>query len=504
MKCFISLRIPQMPRRYGLGDALIRLQLTSGDKVDNSREKNFKELYSESIPKWLSDKCEELSFEVPTFVQKLALPDIFEGKDVILQAHTGSGKTLAYTLPILSKIDPNRAAVQAVVVVPTRELGLQVAGVMKQLARGSPDKILIMSVMEGSKNRRQQLWATAEPPHIVVGNPRSLQKLVNNGRLRLAAVNFVVLDEVDACLISPETRAELHTLLSRHLSSSYERAIGDEEQASLNMELNSVFQDRLAKRRRDPDEAGYRSSRQTILCSATIPQRQHFAMQCFKQGWTETLPTVLHPHGSTSLVPAQLCHEYIKATEESRAALAVYLLCKERKRVIEAAEAKIAVSVRESEGKDESENTKVQTKRFQAIVFIDDPTCAREVQIRIKCAQADGSLGGVLVLDGEAGLTSRANVMEEFRAQNGTVEVLIASDLAARGLDIPGVSNVLLLEVPATSAEYIHKAGRAGRLGREGTVTTIIREGQEFVLQRYSNEIGTPIHKRHVAIGKRT
>jgi len=156
----------------------------------------FADAYADEMPKWLHDRCIELGYEKPTEVQALALPHVFGGEDVILQAHTGSGKTLTYALPILSKIDPNRAAIQAVVVVPTRELGLQVAGVLRQLSSSSEDKILVMSVMEGSKNRRQQLWAVAEPPHVVVGNPRSLQKLVDSGRLRLAAVNVVVVDEV--------------------------------------------------------------------------------------------------------------------------------------------------------------------------------------------------------------------------------------------------------------------------------------------------------------------
>ena len=136
----------------------------------------------------------------------MALPLILEGNDIILQAQTGSGKTLNFALPILTAVNPSRAAIQAVVIAPTRELGLQIAGILKSLAKGSPEKIVVMSVVEGSKNRRQQIWATAEPPHIIVGNPRSLQRLVEVGKLRLNSVSMVVIDEVDACLISPDTR----------------------------------------------------------------------------------------------------------------------------------------------------------------------------------------------------------------------------------------------------------------------------------------------------------
>ena len=166
----------------------------------------FRNLGAGEIPQWLLERCEKLGYINPTPVQEAALPAVFGGRDVILQAQTGSGKTLVYSIPVLSKIDAKRAAIQAVIVVPSRELGLQVAGILKQLANGSPDKIMIMSLMEGSNNRRQQLWATAEPPHIVVGNPRSIQKIVDVGRLRLNSVAFVVVDEVDACLINSETR----------------------------------------------------------------------------------------------------------------------------------------------------------------------------------------------------------------------------------------------------------------------------------------------------------
>ena len=226
------------------------------------------------IPPWLVNRCNELGFTDPTPVQQAAIPLIFAGTDVILQAQTGSGKTLAYGIPLVSRIDAKRAAIQAVVVVPSRELGLQVAGVLKQLTAGNPDKIMIMSLVEGSKNRRQQLWAVSEPPHIVVGNPRSLLKLVEMGRLRLNSVSFVVVDEVDACLIDADTRQELHLLLSRRLSNSYQVAQTDSSFQADNMKENLVYSN-LANDKRDilASNARYRNNRQTLFCSATIPQR---------------------------------------------------------------------------------------------------------------------------------------------------------------------------------------------------------------------------------------
>lgn len=126
----------------------------------------------EHFPQWLKSSCKHSGYENPTEVQALSLPVrhcdtcsiqfcslvqlkvILSGRDVALQAQTGSGKTLAFALPLLAKLDANRAAIQAVVVVPTRELGLQVSGVLKQLASTSPTPISVMTVVDGSKNRR--------------------------------------------------------------------------------------------------------------------------------------------------------------------------------------------------------------------------------------------------------------------------------------------------------------------------------------------------------------
>lgn len=197
----------------------IRQQALHQSESDDTSLTSFSDY--ETIPSWLTQRCQELGFKNPNLVQQSVLPSIFSGKDVVLQAQTGSGKTLVYALPILSQVDPTRASIQAVIIVPTRELGLQVCTVLKRLASGSPSKIMIMPLFEGSNNRRQQLWAVAEPPHILVGNPKSLQKLVDNGRLRLNSVSFVVLDEVDACLSDNEIRQDLHQLLSRKLSNTF-------------------------------------------------------------------------------------------------------------------------------------------------------------------------------------------------------------------------------------------------------------------------------------------
>uniref|UniRef100_A0A7S4J1Z4 Helicase ATP-binding domain-containing protein n=1 Tax=Odontella aurita TaxID=265563 RepID=A0A7S4J1Z4_9STRA len=217
-------------------------------------EESFTELYTasssgEELPLWLTERCSECGWPTPTLVQRRSLDAILTGMDVVIQAQTGSGKTLSFLLPLLSKIDASRSAIQAVIVVPTRELGLQISRVARRLAAASgPDtdakgKIMVMPILQGSRNKRQRAWAWAEPPHVVVGTPDELTKMVSKGGIRYNAVKFVVVDEVDACLLNNggsigmsnlASAGPLHELLSRYLSPTYDEVdVLDGDSASL-------------------------------------------------------------------------------------------------------------------------------------------------------------------------------------------------------------------------------------------------------------------------------
>eukprot|EP01041_Mallomonas_annulata_P002173 gene2173-4224_t len=417
------------------------LSLSSLDT--NQETPTFRQLYSKSIPKWLLDRCESVGFVSPTLVQELTLPVIFEGKDVVLQAQTGSGKTLAFSLPILSKIDATRAAIQAVIIVPTRELGLQISGVLRQLASAAPEKILIMSLMDGSQNRRQQIWAVAEPPHIIVCNPKSLQRLVDNGRLKLGAVSYLVLDEVDASLINSDSRRDIHNLLSRKLSSTFQTE--SDSQLLTTMQENSVYKDHT-KDQRDINmlKDQYNIRRQTIMCSATIPQRQHFASQCKQNSWTDTVPELIHV-SSKDLMPKQIVHEYIE--------------CDENLRLPWLSQVK-NININDKEDKDTVNSLKEN----------------------------------ILFLSEDLNLDDRADAIGVMRESSSSI--LVCTDVAARGIDLPAVSLVLQLNLPDKVDNYLHRSGRAGRLGRPGRVVTMTSTEEAFVVQRYGNELGINMNKR--------
>lgn len=462
--------------------------------LHSDAQQTFESAFSQQMPSWLVQRCAQLGFKSPTIVQETALVHIFAGKDVVLQAQTGSGKTLAYCLPVLSRVDPARSAVQTVIVVPTRELALQVSAILKQLASSSPDKILIMSLMEGSQNRRQQLWAVAEPPHIVVGNPKAIQRLITAGRLRLSAVNTVVVDEVDACLLSDETRQELHVLLSRYLSNSFKQA---EEQKAVDDSSagvvcsgpaskfveNSVFNDQAIQFRKDvfamssAGRSSYRNNRQTILCSATIPQRQYFAMQCYKNGWTETLPEVLHVSAS-ELMPAQVQHEAIECEMRAKLSCIKYLLRTE------------AVAW--------AGNTSyVEQQPFQAIIFADSDESTEEIFATL-CNDPSFSASSACMLTEAMGLDSRAKALDAVRSCQS--KVLVCTEILARGIDVPSITHVFQFTLPSKSENYLHRAGRTGRLGRRGKVITLISKAEGFVVKRFENELGCTIIRRSLVI----
>lgn len=395
------------------------------------------------------------------------------GRDVVLQAHTGSGKTLAFGIPLLSKVNPLHSAIQAVVVVPTRELGLQVASVLKQLASSSPQKFSIMSVVDGSKNKRQTLWAVAEPPHIVVGNPSALQRLVDQGSLKLSSVDLVVVDEVDACFGNPTTKQvrifdlmiknhlsgglpispamsviqELHKLLSRHLSNSFQDAdsigkhwtylafmpirmlivliIGVEQEEQLHsFKPDRVFRDYAAQLN---SVGPYRRSRQIVFCSATIPQRQYFAQLCFRNGWSETIPDLLNVSEDCPM-PANIDHEAIVCSIDQRIQLTAHLLKEHFHGISSSSEQpKCIVFVDKEEKMQGYAQYLVQSLRKGASSF-QSPSLF----------QANDFLA---ILSNDMNIDMRRRALEAFKYSN--TSVLLSGGLATRGLDIPAISLVV-------------------------------------------------------------
>ncbi len=503
------------------------------DNGDGTSTETFQELFGERLPPWLLIRAESLGFVRPTLVQREALGAILDGEDVVVQAQTGTGKTLAFMLPLLAGIDASKKAVQALVVVPSRELGLQVASVAKQLAAGrihyrdeedeedeeeeeegqqqgadnddkqgtmSPtsgsssgtNRILVMSLLEGSKNRRQKAWVLAEPPHVVIGNPLALSRLVEQGGIRYHQVKMVIIDEVDACLTRRETRAQLQALLGKYLSPSFLTTELEEEAALAaggSKEEEEVMLPQGAMKEGGGGSSGKELApwklvhRQTVFASATIPQHNHFIKQCVQQQWTLRQP--MHVQVTPGeLMPPQLQHNYLQCPTKTDklAALRAFL---KRERSKGRLQACVIFTADDDEAQDIAEGL---AGAEGLVVEAGDGGEETEKEGAPKPhSKKKAGVPALQALVSTDHIKRRAKIMEAFRA--GTSRALVTSDFAARGLDVPRISHVIMYDIPTTAETYLHRGGRAGRMGRPGSVTSLVSETEKFALLRLANSL---------------
>ncbi|XP_048235176.1 DEAD-box ATP-dependent RNA helicase 58, chloroplastic isoform X3 [Ricinus communis] len=207
----------------------------------------LRELCQNYVPEPVLHRMEEIGYVMPTDVQRQALPVLFSGQDCILHGQTGSGKTLAYLLLIYSVINAQRSAVQALIIVPTRELGMQVTKVARMLA-AKPMDVTVMALLDGGMLRRHKSWLKAEPPKIVVATIASLCQMLEKHIFKLDSMQVLVIDEVDFMFNSSKQVSSLRKLLTSYSSCN---------------------------------------SRQTVFASASIPQHRRFLYDCIQQKWTK-------------------------------------------------------------------------------------------------------------------------------------------------------------------------------------------------------------------------
>jgi ATP-dependent RNA helicase DeaD len=331
---------------------------------------------------------EELGFESLFPIQAQAITPLLEGKDVIGQAQTGTGKTAAFGLPMVQRLNREIRGVQGLVLVPTRELAVQVAEQMTIFAKYARLKVL---AVYGGESINKQIHSLASGVHIVVGTPGRLIDLMERRVLNLSSVRIVVLDEADRML---------------------------------DMGFIEDIEYILSKTPRD---------RQTSLFSATIEQ------------------SVMN-----------VCNKYMKNPQ------------------------KILVS------KDEIALT--QMKQFYTIVnqagkfgmlcdILHDDRVDKAIifcRTRHQTSRLSDQLyrKGYRVQALHAGFTQaqRDRAINDFRS--GRINLLIATDVAARGLDIQGITHIINYDVPMEAPVYFHRIGRTARKGEEGTAITLVSYGE--------------------------
>jgi len=329
-----------------------------------------------------------LGFDVPFPIQEAVIPLLWSGSDVIGQAHTGTGKTAAFGLPILEIVDELDLHVQAIVLVPTRELAVQVAEDINSYGKHTGKRAL---AIYGGQSIYAQIDALEDCPQIVVGTPGRVIDHLERGTLQLDNVQCIVLDEADR-------------MLDMGFIDDVERILG-----------------RIGRRR------------QTALFSATMPD--------------EIL---------------KLAHKHMKNPRE-------VLIEPEDLNIKEIGQYFYEL---DSERKLEGLLRLLQDKKVErAIVF------CRTKRTTFWLAQSLRRRNeNVTVINGDLSQNQRDHAMEAFRS--GRRRVLVATDLAGRGLDIEGVTHIINYDVPEDPYTYFHRIGRTGRAGKKGTAVTIVSPEQ--------------------------
>ena len=324
-----------------------------------------------------------------TPIQEKAIPHLMAGRDLIGQARTGSGKTLAFAVPLAEKCEPSLRQVQAVVLVPTRELAMQVAGVINDLV--SLRKIRV-ALLYGGRALKPEFAALKNGAQVVVGTPGRTLDHLRQRTLDLSAVRFLVLDEADE-------------MLDRGFAPDVEAIIA-----------------------KTPKE------RQTSLLSATIPD------------WVSRIASRHLRNPVTVEVDAGL---QAPPTVEH----VVYTIEKSDK--LEALRTLL-------DGREDA----------PVIVF------GRTKRGVKQLARQLDSLGyPVGALQGNLSQSARERVMTDFRS--GAAPILVATNVAARGLDFDGVGQVINFDLPDSYNLFTHRVGRTGRMGRSGEAVTFITPEDE-------------------------
>src|SRR3954469_20279821 len=340
-----------------------------------------------------------LGYEEPTPVQREAIPPLLEGRDVLGQAATGTGKTAAFALPLLHILTPDadpRERTRAFILVPTRELAMQVAEAVHKYGKGMG---IIAMPIYGGASMETQIRALKRGVDVVVATPGRALDHIRRKTLRLDGVRTVILDEADEML-----------------------DMGFAE------DLEAILDAMPAKL-------------QTALFSATLPPR---------------ISEIANKHLENP-VRVRIDREVVPAGSAPRVRQVAYIVSRAHKMAT-----------------------------LGRVLDVENPTstivfCRTRTEVDEVTETLNGRGYRAEALHGGLSQEQRDRVMKKFRAN--TTDLLVATDVAARGLDVQHVSHVVNYDVPSAAEAYVHRIGRTGRAGREGVAITLAEPREHRLLR---------------------
>jgi len=352
---------------------------------------------------------DQMGFDAPTPIQARAIPPLLAGRDVVAQALTGTGKTAAYGIPLVERIDYARAEPQAIVLVPTRELAVQVT---EQLIRIGRHHEIRVTPIYGGQPYDRQIYTLRRGVHAIVATPGRLMDHMRRGTIDLSTIRTLILDEADQ-MLEMGFVDDVEFIIS-HLTAERTTALFSATMPRPILEL-------ARKHMRNPEMAMLSAPRE--MTSTDIKQSYY-------------------------VVPFPRKHDALTRT--------------------------------------------LQAKRPErAIVFCATKRMVDEV---VQGLQGRGYLAEGL--HGDMAQRERERTLQSFR--DGRLEALVATDVAARGIDIPEVTHVVNFDIPADPEYYVHRIGRTGRLGRTGEAITFVNPREQRALRIIERVTGAPIRREEV------
>lgn len=351
----------------------------------------------------------KMGFEEASPIQAKAIPAMMEGKDIIGQAQTGTGKTAAFGIPLLEKIDPKNKKLQAVVLCPTRELAIQVAEEIRNLAKYM-HAIKVLPIY-GGQEIVKQIRSLKSGTQLIIGTPGRVMDHMRRKTVKMEDVHTVVLDEADE-MLNMGFREDIETILE-----------------------------------------GVPEERQTVLFSATMPKPILDITKRFQKD-AELIKVT-----KKELTVPNIEQFYYEVKPKNKEEVLSRLL--------------------------DIYNPKL------SVIFCNTK---RQVDLLVNGLLGRGYFAAGL--HGDMKQAQRDRVMEGFR--KGKTEILVATDVAARGIDVEEVEAVFNYDLPQDDEYYVHRIGRTGRAGRVGRSFSFVTGKEVYKLKEIQRYCKTKIYAQKV------
>lgn len=371
----------------------------------------------ETISKGVLDYLSDNKIVDMTEIQRQTYKHIMDNRDIIACSSTGTGKTLAYLIPIINRLKSNTHNIQAVVLVPTAELAIQVNNTLKDIFAHMDNTFSSVALIGDVNISRQIDSIKSNKPAIIIGTPNRIHQLISNKKIKVHEVKTLVLDEADKLFDK------------------------------------TFIQDVEAIRK------SLMKFTQVLLFSASVDKKTRTNTLYFKPIFID----INSNSGNTSQIPSTIKHISVISDRRER--------IETLRKIIKA------------------------VKPEKAIIFVNSKYDLEESLQKLEYHHYN-----VASIAGNKDNSAKKAAIENFRS--GKIQLLIATDIAARGLQIDNIDTVINVNLPEDNKEYIHRCGRCGRNDNTGTCISIITDNELNKIKSYQKAFHINIVNKRLYQGK--